>query len=416
MRRSLLALVGAGLSLALAACGSGTPTTATSSDPASSAAMDNSAPGDAGTLTVWVDETRIAAFQKIGEAYKAESGVTLDVVQKPSQDIKTDFISQAPSGQGPDLIVGAHDWIGDLTTNGVISPVELGDKADGFSEVSTKAFTNGGQLMGVPYAVENIALVRNNKLAQDTPATFDELVTQGTGLTPELPVIIQQGDKGDAYHLYPIQSSFGAPVLKSDANGEYLPELGMSGAEGEAFASYVKKLTDAKVLSASVGGDQAKQAFLDGKSAYIVTGPWNTAAFEEAGMDITVLPVPSAGGQDAAPFVGVQGVYLSSKSNNALQANQFLTYLAGEAPQKVLFEEGKRFPALEALAATVEDKNLKGFGEAGAKGQPMPSIPAMGAVWEFWGAAEVSIIDGSAADPVAAWQQMIGNIEAKIKK
>ena len=133
-------------------------------------------------------------------------------------------------------------------------------------------------------------------------------------------------------------------------------------------------------------------------------------------MDITVLPVPSAGGQDAAPFVGVQGVYLSSKSNNALQANQFLTYLAGEAPQKVLFEEGKRFPALEALAATVEDKNLKGFGEAGAKGQPMPSIPAMGAVWEFWGAAEVSIIDGSAADPVAAWQQMIGNIEAKIKK
>ena len=89
MRRSLLALVGAGLSLALAACGSGTPTTATSSDPASSAAMDNSAPGDAGTLTVWVDETRIEAFQKIGEAYKAESGVTLDVVQKPSQDIKT---------------------------------------------------------------------------------------------------------------------------------------------------------------------------------------------------------------------------------------------------------------------------------------------------------------------------------------
>lgn len=412
MRRSLLALVGAGLALAMTACSGSNNATTTPSTTGS--AMQGSAPADAGTLTVWVDETRIEAFKQIGEAYKAESGVTLDVVQKPSQDIKTNFIDQAPSGQGPDLIVGAHDWIGDLTSNGLISPVELGDKADGFSEVSTKAFSSGGQLMGVPYAVENIALVRNNKLAQETPATFDELVAQGTSLTPDFPVIIQQGEKGDAYHLYPVQSSFGASVLKSDDKGEYLPELGMGGPEGEAFATYVKKLADAKVLSASVGGDQAKQAFLDGRSAYIVTGPWWTPDFEAAGMDITVLPVPSAGGQEAAPFLGVQGVYLSSKSNNALLANQFLTHLAGDGPQKVLFEQGKRFPALKSLAESVDDKNLKGFGEAGANGQPMPSIPAMGAVWEFWGAAEVSILDGSAADPVAAWQQMIANIQAKI--
>lgn len=414
MRRSLLALAGVGMSLALAACGSGSPATSTS--PSSSAAMENSSPAaDAGSLTVWVDETRIDAFKKVGEAFKAESGVTLDVVQKPSQDIKTDFIAQAPSGQGPDLIVGAHDWMGDLVTNGVISPVELGDKSGAFSEVATKAFTAGGQLMGVPYAVENIALVRNNKLAQETPATFDELVAQGTSLTPDLPVVLQQGDKGDAYHLYPIQSSFGAPVFKTDDKGEYVPELGMGGPEGEAFAAYVKKLADAKVLSASVGGDQAKQAFVDGKSAYMITGPWWAAEFKEAGMDISVLPIPSAGGQEAAPFVGVQGIFLSSKSNNGLLANQFLTYMAGEEAQKTLYEEGGRLPAVESLASSIDDELLKGFRDAGAKGHPMPSIPAMGAVWEFWGAGELAIIDGS-VEPVAGWQQMITNIQEKIKK
>ena len=42
----------------------------------------------------------------------------------------------------------------------------------------------------------------------------------------------------------------------------------------------------------------------------------------------------------------------------------------------------------------------------------MPSLPEMGAVWEFWGGAEVSIITGK-ADPVTAWQDMIKNIESK---
>ena len=92
----------------------------------------------------------------------------------------TAFIVQAPSGAGPDLIVGANDWVGSLVKNGVVAPVELGDKANGFSDAAKKAFTSDGTLYGVPYAVENIALVRNNALAKDTPATFDELIAQAS--------------------------------------------------------------------------------------------------------------------------------------------------------------------------------------------------------------------------------------------
>ncbi len=61
------------------------------------------------------------------------------------------------------------------------------------------------------------------------------------------------------------------------------------------------------MLDPAIDGDKAKQAFLDGKAPYMITGPWNTTAFTEAGMDISVLPIPSAGGQPAQPFVGVQG-------------------------------------------------------------------------------------------------------------
>lgn len=39
-----------------------------------------------------------------------------------------------------------------------------------------------------------------------------------------------------------------------------------------------------------------------------------------------------------------------------------------------------------------------GFREVGADAVPMPSIPEMGAVWEFWGVTEANILGG--ADPV----------------
>lgn len=415
MRKSFLAAAAVGLSLTLAACGGGSSTstpTATGDATTSAAATTSSAPAAAGSLTVWADETRIDAFKTLGETFSAETGVTLDVVQKPSADIKNDFIAQVPTGEGPDLIVTAHDATGDLVKNGVVSPVELGDKAEAFGDVALRAVSLEGQVYGVPYAVENIGLVRNNALVQDTPATFDELIAQGKGVSgAEFPIVIQQGENGDPYHLYPLQTSFGAPVFKSDANGDYTAELGMAGPEGEAFAQYLKKLADEGVLSASIGGDQAKQAFLDGKSPYIITGPWWTGEFVDAGLDISVLPVPSAGGQPAAPFVGVQAVFLSSKSENQLLAQQFLDFMGTKETQDTLFEMGGRMPALTESADAVSDEILAGFGDAGAEGQPMPAIPEMGAVWQYWGGAQVSILTGK-AEPVAAWQTLVTNLEA----
>ncbi len=43
----------------------------------------------------------------------------------------------------------------------------------------------------------------------------------------------------------------------------------------------------------------------------------------------------------------------------------------------------------------------------------MPAIPAMGAVWEFWGVAEAAIING--ADPKTTWQKLVDDVTAAIK-
>lgn len=418
MRKSFMAIA-AIASLALTACGGGTSGDASQGGDATgtasktAAGSESAAPKETGTLTVWADETRTAAFQKLGEQFKESTGAGLDVVQKPTADIANDFIAQAPTGQGPDLIVTAHDGLGNLVQNGVISPIDFASKADAFNPVAVQSVTLDGQVWGMPYAMENIGLVRNNKLVKDTPATFDELIKQGKSVDgAEYPIVVQQGEAGDPYHMYPIQTSFGASVFAMKDN-EYTTDLAMAGPEGEAFAEYIQKLGKDGVLSADIGGDQAKQLFLDGKTPYMITGPWNTTEFKEAGMDISVLPVPSAGGKPSAPFVGVQVVYVSAHSKNALLANQFIDFLGTKEAQDTMYELGGRAPALTESAQSIDDELIAGFDEAGKDGQPMPAIPEMNAVWEFWGNTEIQIINGQAPDPKAAWKTMNDNIKSK---
>ena len=44
--------------------------------------------------------------------------------------------------------------------------------------------------------------------------------------------------------------------------------------------------------------------------------------------------------------------------------------------------------------------------------RPLPAIPAMGSVWQYWGIAEASIINGE--DPVATWNKLATDVQAAI--
>ena len=68
---------------------------------------------------------------------------------------------------------------------------------------------------------------------------------------------------------------------------------------------------------------------------------------------------------------------------------------------------------IAAADAASEDPITAGFRTVAADALPMPSIPEMASVWEFWGVTEASIINGS-QDPTAAWQKMVSDIEGAI--
>ncbi|GAB3101620.1 sugar ABC transporter substrate-binding protein [Isoptericola nanjingensis] len=410
MRRSILLASALATTLALTACGSGEPSGDSSADADASAK-----PSASGSLTVWVDETREAAVTTAAEAYEAESGVDVEIVQKNFEDIRADFLAQVPTGEGPDITVGAHDWLGEFTANGVVAPIELGDKAGDFIPVSVQAFTQDGQVYGLPYAIENIALIRNTELAPEAPKTYDDMVAAGKKAGTKFPFLIQSdGDKGDPYTYYPFQTSFGAPVFEQNDDGSYRPELALGGENGEAFATWLGEQGDEGNLSIDISYDIAVEAFAKGQSPFVIGGPWMLEQFKD--LDLAVDPIPAPGDQPAQPFVGVQGFYVSAQSKNALLANDFLVnYMSTPEAQTALFEAGGRPPALvEAADAASEDPLVAGFREVGASAVPMPSIPEMGSVWSFWGVTEASIISGKADDPVKAWNKMVSDIEGAL--
>ena len=402
MRRGIAALGVIAAATALAACNNGTTSPSSSSS-------DGAKTDAVATLTIWADDTRFTQVETIAEDFTAKTGVKVDVVQKSESDMDTEFTTQVPTGNGPDLIVMAHDKLGALVSNGVVAPVDLGEAKSQFADIAVKGVTYNGQTYGVPYAIESVALVRNNTLTKDEPKTYDDMIASGKTTGVEYPFIIQMGDKGDPYHFYGFQTSFGAPVFNTNADGEYTSELAMGGSGGTDFANWLKAQGDAGVLSPSITADIAKQAFLDGKAAYTVTGPWNVAAFREAGMDVSVLPIPSAGSQAAQPFVGVQMFYQSAKSANPVAAKQFFNYLATPEAQTQMQKLGGRASAMPSVSQASDDQDIKDFSKVAESGALAPAIPAMGSVWNFWGQTEANIVSGAEA-PADGWSTMITNI------
>lgn len=382
--------------LALAGCGGG------------------AVPTDAGTLVIWTDAERVAAISAVAEDFEADTGAKVKLVQKNFEDLRNDFIAQVPTGEGPDITVGANDWLGALVAAGVVDSVDLGEATTQFEPVSLEAMTHDGQLYALPYSLETVALVQNTALVGDeAPQSWDDMIARGTAAGTKRPFVINTaGETGDAYTMYGLQTSFGAPVLVQDESGSYTDEIGMSGPAGEAFARWLSAngSAGAGYLSTTIDYDINNELFASGAAPYTVQGPWAMSLFED--IDVAVHPLPSAGGEPAAPLVGVQGFYLSAQSRNPLLANEFLVhYLAKEDAQRALYEADPRIPAYSSLAEEVSaDPVVAGFLASAQNGVPMPSIPAMGSVWDLWNAAESQIISG--AEPVATWQAMIDELEA----
>jgi maltose/maltodextrin transport system substrate-binding protein/arabinogalactan oligomer/maltooligosaccharide transport system substrate-binding protein len=375
---------------------------------------------EAPALTIWADETRAVVIEDLGAAFEEEYGVTLNVQQLAFGDIRDQLRIAGPAGEGPDVIVGAHDWLGELVLNGLLSPIDLGDAAADFSEVAINAFTYDGDLYGVPYATENIAFFYNTDLVETPPATWAEV----RSLSEE---IMDSGaadygyirQEGDPYHFFPIQTAFGGYVFGIDAEGSYDPsDVGIDAPGSIAGLQWVQDMVKDGLIPTGLDGVAAETLFMDGNAAMYITGPWNIQNFLDAGLNFAIAPAIPAGeegGEPGKPFIGAQAFMVSAFSENPLLAQAFLTeFVASEEVQLSLYEEGNRAPALLSALEQVDDPYLAALAEAGAVGLPMPAISEMSAVWTAWGDAVTLAMQDTAQSPAELFTTAADTIRSTI--
>jgi arabinogalactan oligomer/maltooligosaccharide transport system substrate-binding protein len=371
-------------------------------------------------LVIWADDTRTPVIQEFADRFAEENGITVAVQELGFDDIRDRLITAAPAGEGPDIIIGAHDWLGQLVSAGVVAPLDVSSVEANFSEAAIRAFNYEGTVYGLPYAIENIALVRNVDLVPESPATFEDLVSVSLDLLEAgditLPLALQEQGNGDPYHNYPIVTSFGGYVFGLNADGSYNPDdIGIDSPGGLAAAEYFADLSDEGVISIDTLYDVMIESFSNGDSPFAITGPWALPSFDDAGVNYVVEPIPPAGGEEPRPFIGVQGFMVSAFAENPLIASTFiLDFMATQEAQEALFTAGGRPPAQLAAfdAVAADNPNIKGFGEAGKDGYPMPAIPEMGSVWQAWTDAYALIFTGS--DPDQAFTDAADQIRTLI--
>jgi arabinogalactan oligomer/maltooligosaccharide transport system substrate-binding protein len=430
-KRAMGAVAVAGVAaLLMSACGSSdTPPTTSKSSAGTAAAPAPTTTGPpvrdtAVDLVIWTDADRAPALTKYATAFGQENGIKVAVQVAP--DTRQQFKDATKVGKGPDIVVGAHDWLGELVQNNTVAPINLSaDVASKFAPNAIAATKFNGQAYGVPYAVENIALMRNTALAPDAPKTMEDLVANGTKIKAASSgkvtnVLVQQvGKTGNAYYTYPYLSAFDGGIFATKANGDYdASKVIVNSAGSLKGATELQKLGKAKVLTTNVGDDNAEAIFDGGKAPYFITGPWATSNAKKAGIKYEISPLPTVGGGKMEPFLGVQMFYVSSKAKNAPLAQEFVTnYVPRKDIQLALFEAAGRPPALTEAYTEVaaKDADVKAFFEAGKGGQPMPNIPAMNSVWGPLGQAAADVISGK-SEPKARFDAAQKEIVANIAK
>ena len=88
---------------------------------------------------IWADDKRAAAIKPLAQQWATDNGVTVEV-EAITENLTTQFKTASQQGTGPDVVVWAHDAVGDFVQNGAIDPVTMPDTSM-FDPLAVKGMT-----------------------------------------------------------------------------------------------------------------------------------------------------------------------------------------------------------------------------------------------------------------------------------
>jgi arabinogalactan oligomer/maltooligosaccharide transport system substrate-binding protein len=374
------------------------------------------------TITVWVDQKRIANWRSVMPTSYA--GYTINLVPKEFTKVVDDLSTVSPDS-APDVIAYAHDATGELAANGLIVKLNVPAKTIKIlSPFALNGFRYGSGLYGIPTQIENVAMITNANLIKTQPVTWDQLSTQALALKKAgkvtVPFAVPQGANGDAYHMYPLFSGLGGYIFATNPSGSVNPKkVGIDNPTFRKNANIINEWNKTGLINSKVDYGIAKDAFVAGKAPFWITGPWEIdGTIKKLPFRYRITAVPEiVEGITPVPFLGAQGFMVTkfAKVHGVeIGANSLVAeYMSSAAAQAKLAAANGRTPANTVAAKRVTDPQLKAFGAAGVGGVPMPNVPQMASVWGALGGAWVNSTKGAGATPA---QRAFAQAQATVVK
>lgn len=371
-------------------------------------------------VVIWCDNARVAIIK----LWASSNASKLGEIKVVGQDSVKGSLKTVRAIDAPDIIIGAHDWIGAFKADSKIQPVVLPPTAK-FDPKVKAAFQISGRQYGVPMQTENVALFRNTKLVPKAPKTFADLEKVALALKKKnssnrnfIPFAVPQGTGGDAYHMYPLFSGLGGYFFGGNSIKWNTNDVGVASSKFLKNSSLIDKWYKDGFIKASVSADIALTSFTSGNAPFYITGPWNLGKIRSSGVDYAITPVPTiVPGIKPVPLIGVQGAMLTTWANNhgvTISAKKVLSALANKDAQLFISNLMLRSPANLQALASFKRPGATEFQQAGVGGIPMPAMTAMNAVWAAVGTAWVKSTSG-ASKAAPAFQSASAVVRKAVK-
>ncbi len=360
-------------------------------------------------LVIWTDKERAAACERhIATEFQPKFGVNVRVEPFLSvEEVQKQFNEQRrrPTlGRArPDVLVGPHDWLGKLQEQEAVSEVPLTvQQRASFEDAAIRALTRGSCLLGVPYAFDAVALVRNLDLTGDAPppTTFEELLETGDRLRlPEGRVLALQVGSGDIFHLWPIFSSVGGTVAGLQPDGTFAPRHEWAEGMIEAFQALAALATRRPDLfDIQMTRDSAIDLFRTGTTPYLIAACGRVGELQSSGMRIDASAVPQSGPYPARSMISVHAFFLPRQARNERIAQDLLTHYLARPSTAIELNRIQPWPPVQREAVDevmVEHPCLHAYLEAVREGVIMPSHPRIRDGWTALHEAELAILRGN---------------------
>jgi maltose/maltodextrin transport system substrate-binding protein len=169
-----------------------------------------------GELLVWISVDK--GWRGLAElAKKFEKDLGIPVKVETPDGLTDKFQSAAQSGKGPDIVIWAHDRLGEWADAGLLKPLEIGeDFKEAFLPMTWDAVTHNKQIWGYPLALEAISLIYNKKIVTGTPPTqLSEIPAFAKELKAKHPNVIPiMWDYNTPYFSWPFLASDGGVSLQ----------------------------------------------------------------------------------------------------------------------------------------------------------------------------------------------------------